>query len=178
MYDSDGGQVVGLILGIYGAIFAFTFVVIVAFYIVNGFAFMSLFRKVGVKPWIAWVPYYNTWTWLKLGGQPGWIALLGLVGASIVTIVFNAFGMIRTQIAFQRDSTFLILGILLPFAWAFVLGGRDSVYEPWRITAAGYPPPLVGYGSVVPDSATVPEAQPTFSAQAGSAQAGPAHPGY
>jgi hypothetical protein len=164
MYESDGGQVVALVLGVYAVIFGFALLLVAVFYVVNGFAFMSLYRKVGVKPWIAWVPYYNTWVWLKLGGQPGWLALLGLVGASIVTLVFNALGMVRTQIAFRRDAAFVVLGIFLPFVWAFMLGSRTSVYEPWRITAAGYPPPLVGYGSVVPDYATVPEAQPTFPA--------------
>ena len=53
-----------------------------ALYIVNAFALMSLFRKVGVAPWIGWVPYYNTWTVLELGGQAGPLALLSLVFAS------------------------------------------------------------------------------------------------
>jgi hypothetical protein len=164
MYSTDGGHVLALILGIYAVIFVVALLLAAAIYVVNGFAFMSLYRKVGVKPWIAWVPYYNTWTWLKLGGQPGWLALLGLVGASIVTVVFLAIGMVRTQTAFRRDPAFLVLGIFLPFVWAFMLGARDSVYEPWRITAAGYPPPAVGYGSVVPDYATAPEALPTYPA--------------
>ncbi|AXH34166.1 hypothetical protein DVJ78_00780 [Humibacter sp. BT305] len=164
MYETDGGALIAAFVTTYLVIFGFAFLFGVAVYVVNGFAFMSLYRKVGVKPWIAWVPYYNTWVWLKLGGQPGWLALLPLVGASIVTLVFNAIGMVRTQIAFRRDSAFVVLGIFLPFVWAFMLGARDSVYEPWRITAAGYPPPDVGYGSVVPDYATAPEALPVFPA--------------
>lgn len=160
----------------YLGIFAFLMVIVVAIYVVNGFAFMALYRKVGVKPWIAWVPYYNTWTWLQLGGQPGWLALLGLVGASLVSTVFAAIGAARTQIAFRRETAFVLLAIFFPYIWAFILGSRTSVYEPWRIVAAGYPPPLVGYGSVVPNYATAPEAQPTFPTAPPSNPAPPTAP--
>jgi Family of unknown function (DUF5684) len=94
------------------------------------------------------VPVYSTWKWLEIGGQKGWFALLSLIPyGGIVAAVFLYIGMYRSGIAFRKDGGFLVLGIFLPFVWAFILGGSQSVYEPERITAAGYPPPLAGYGS-------------------------------
>ena len=130
------------------AYLAMVMFIVLATYVVMALSLMSFFRKVGVEPWIAWVPIYSTWKWLEVGGQRGELALFSLIPyGSIATSVFLYIGMYRTGIAFRRDTSFLVLGIFLPFVWAFILGGRESVYEPQRIAAAGYPPPLAGYGA-------------------------------
>jgi uncharacterized protein DUF5684 len=119
-----------------------------ALYVVNAFALMSLFRKVGVAPWIGWVPYYNTWTVLELGGQPGPLALLSLAPyGNYAVLVFLAIAHHRTGIAFRKDTGWVVLAIFLPFVWAFLLGRDEEVYRPELITAAGYPPPRVGFGA-------------------------------
>lgn len=129
--------------------FIITMVFVVGFYALTAVALMSFFRKVGVEPWIAWVPVYNNWKWLEVGGFQGWISLLGLIyGGSIVTSIFLYIGMYRTGLAFRKDGGFLVLGIFFPFIWAFILGGKTTVYEPQLITAAGYPPPIAGFGSL------------------------------
>ena len=135
------------------AVFIITFAVsmlfIVAFYVLTAIAMMGFFRKVGVEPWIAWVPVYNNWKWLEIGGFQGWIALAQLIyPGGIVTSIFIYIGMYRTGLAFRKDVGFFIIGLFFPFVWAFILGGKTSVYEPQLITAAGYPPPIAGYGSV------------------------------
>lgn len=117
-------------------------------YVVMSLALSSFFAKVGVERWIAWVPVYRTWKWLEVGGQPGWISLLVFApSAGIVTSVFTYIGMYRSQLAFQKQPAFLLLGIFLPFVWLFLLGGRSETYRPELITAAGYPPPLAGFGA-------------------------------
>jgi hypothetical protein len=149
-YDngSAGAAVIFLVIAL---VYGFAFLIGIAIYVVTAFAFMSFFRKVGVKPWIAWVPFYNTWVWLEIGGQPGWISLLSLVPyGSIATLVFVGIGAHRIGIAFRKQGGHVALAVLLPFVWAFLLGAKDEVYQPELITAAGYPPPLVGYGSVTP----------------------------
>lgn len=154
---SDGGAIAAFILAIYAIIFGVVIFFWIAWYVVTAFAFMSFFRKVGVKPWIAWVPFYNTWVRLELGGQPGWISLLSIVpyGGGTVTLVFVGISSYRTDIGFRKDGGYVALAILLPFVWAFILGGKDSVYDPALITAAGHPPPRAGYGSVVPNYANI-----------------------
>ena len=109
---------------------------------------MMFFRKVGVEPWIAWVPFYRYWKWLEVGGQPGWVSLIGIIPyGTYVTLVFVCIGMWRTGKAFGKDAGMLVLGIFLPFVWLFVLASKAEVYRPEWITAAGFPPPLAGYGS-------------------------------
>lgn len=134
-----------------GITFLVTFVFVAAIYVVESIALSLFFAKVGVRPALAWVPVYRYWLWLEVGGQPGFAALATFVpGGSIVTLVFLAFGMHRSGIAFRRDPAFLVLGILLPVVWLFILGSRDAVYEPRLIVEAGYPPPLIGTGSARP----------------------------
>lgn len=127
---------------------AVTAVLVVASYVIMAVCLMGFFAKVGVERWIAWVPIYSTWKWLEVGGQNGALSLISLIPyGGIVTSVFLYIGMHRTGIAFGKDSGFLVLGILLPFVWAAILGGRDEVYRPEWIAQAGYPPPRAGFGA-------------------------------
>src|SRR3954468_4822303 len=150
----DEGTAAAWLIGFF-AVFAIWFGIVLllslALYVVNAFALMSLFRKVGVAPWIGWVPFYNTWTELELGGQPGPIALLSLAPYGIyVVLVFRAIANYRTDIAFRKETSWVVLAIFLPFVWAFLLGRAEERYEPELIAAAGYPPPKVGFGSTGP----------------------------
>ncbi len=123
--------------------------VIVLFgYLLTAITLMLFFRKVGVTPGLAWVPVYNHWKWLEVGSQPGALALLQLVpGAAIVTTVFLVLGMHRSDIAFGKDSSWIVLAIFLPWLWCILLSRPSEEYRPERLAAAGYPPPLAGYGS-------------------------------
>jgi uncharacterized membrane protein len=168
LYDGYGygyGYGAAAFIGFFLVFGLIWFAIVVGGYVLNGFAFMSFYRKVGVKPWIAWVPYYNQFTWLQVGGQVGWFIFLALVpfGAWAV-IVFLAIGMYRTGIAMGKQGGWVVLGIFLPFAWAFVMGAKENVYRPELITAAGYGPPLAGYGSA-PNYANVDYVAPQYPQQ-------------
>jgi hypothetical protein len=144
----DSGASVALLFALYGVVLGFIFLVLVVDYVLYGIALSMFFRKVGVEPWIGWVPYYRYWKWLEVEGQPGAYALFGIVSSlRIVTDVFVIIGMWQTGKAFGKDVGMLILGIFLPFVWLFVLSSRNEVYRPELRMAAGYPPPLAGYGS-------------------------------
>ena len=145
-YDYD--STVAAFVTIYAIIIVGSLLFALAIYVVTAIALMGFFRKVGVEPWIGWVPIYNTWKWLEVGGQNGWLALIALIPyGSIVTSVFLCIGMYRTGRAFGKDGAFVVLGIFLPFVWAFILGGKDEVYRPETFAAYGWPPPLAGFGS-------------------------------
>ncbi len=136
---------------VYFAVLAFSLGIAVLSYVVLGLTLSRFFQKVGVEPWIAWVPFYNQWKWLEVGGQPGWIALLSLVPyGSYATIVFLAIGNYRTGIAFRKDSSWVVLSIFLPWVWCYLLGRDSESYDPQLIAAAGYPPPLAGFGAAPP----------------------------
>jgi len=160
MDSSDGFEA---FLAIYLISIVVTLLFVLAIYVLTAIAMMGFFRKVGVEPWIAWVPVYNNWKWLEIGGFQGWIALAQLIyPGGIVTSIFIYIGMYRTGIAFRKDVGFFILGLFFPFIWAFILGGKTAVYEPQLITAAGYPPPIAGHGSLPYDQ----RGQYGFGAQA------------
>jgi Family of unknown function (DUF5684) len=143
-------QIYGALIAIYLVAIFVAFLVLVAFYVVMAIALSRFFAKVGVEPWIGWVPIYGYWKWLEVGGQVGALSLLFLVPyANIVASVFLYIGMYRTGIAFRKDAAFLVLGIFLPFVWCFMLASQAEVYRPELIKQAGYPPPLAGYGSAV-----------------------------
>jgi hypothetical protein len=127
----------------------FAIVVAAAMYLLTAVPLAALFRKTGIEPWKAWVPLYNTYEWLRLGGQTGHWAWLSFVPyGSVVTSVFLYMSMYRTGKAFGKEGGFLVLGIFLPVVWLFILGfGRDE-YRPERISVAGLGAPLAGYGAV------------------------------
>jgi hypothetical protein len=164
--DGSGEVILSTFFFIYFSILGGALLLGLIVYVLNGFALMKLFRKVGVEPWAAWVPFFNTWRILELGGQPGWLSLLVLVSpGAIVTSVFECIGVYKTSLAFRKSGEWVVLFIFLPFVWAWLLAADGLVYEPELIAQRGYLPPLVGYGSargpyVPPPASTPPPATP------------------
>ncbi len=151
MYDDYGNGTTGALIALvtFLTFVAVYVVVLIAAYAVMALSLSRFFRKVGVEPWIGWVPFYRYWKWLEVGGQPGWLSVLLVVPyAGIATLVFLAIGMHRTGLAFRKDGSWVVLGIFLPFVWCFLLARRSEVYDPRLITAAGFGPPRAGYGAV------------------------------
>jgi len=142
---NDTAAGVWVILIAYFVILGF---VILVSYVLMSATLMLFFRKVGVNPGLAWVPIYSKWKWLEVGGQNGAFSLLALVPyGGIVTTVFLAIGMYRSDIAFRKSTEWVVLGIFLPWLWCILISSRENVYDPSLITAAGYPPPRAGIGS-------------------------------
>jgi hypothetical protein len=153
MSSDETAQFLAIYLTVMVGTILLTLLIVAALWVLMGFALMALFRKVGIKPWVAWVPVYRTWVWLELGGQPGWLSLLSIAGLGTVTSVFLYIGMWRTGLAFRKDAGFLVIGIFFPYVWAFMLGGRTAVYEPQLLAWHRQPPPRAGYGSYLPNAA-------------------------
>ena len=146
-YTSDDQAFATLFL-IWGITFAILAVVVIVSYVLLAIPLAALFAKTGIPAWKAWVPFYSTFTWLRLGGQNGhWVWASLVPYGSVVTSVFLYIGMHRTGKAFGKESGFLVLGIFLPWVWLFILGfGRDE-YRPELIAAAGLGAPLEGHGA-------------------------------
>lgn len=152
---NDTAAGVWVIILAYGV---FIGVVLLFSYLLTAITLMFFFRKVGVAPGIAWIPIFNTWTWLRVGGQPGPIALLALTPAAIVVRIFLALAMYRIDLAFRKDSAYVVLGIFFPWLWCILLAQKSETYEPALLAHYGYPPPLAGYGSA--DSGALDRQQP------------------
>jgi hypothetical protein len=131
-------------------------------YVAMAITMSMFFRKVGVEPWIAWVPVYGYWKLLEVGGTKGSYALFTLVPfAGIVTSVFLYIGMYRIGYAFRKDGSWMALAIFFPYAWFALLARATERYEPSLQAMTGYPP-LAGSGVGV--AAPVPDAPPAYSA--------------
>jgi hypothetical protein len=145
--ESDAvAAAIALLVVVYG----FMFLLLIAAYIVQAIAMSRLFRKTGVEPYLAWVPIYGYWKWLELGGFNGALALLFLVPvANYVSLIFLYMGMYRMGFAFRKDTSWVLLGIFLPFVWCFLLARDTETYEPALQSAMGTPP-LTGFGVGAP----------------------------
>lgn len=77
---SDAEAVSGAaLLAIFMSFFVIGLIFGVLVYVFVSICLMRIFAKAGVKPWIAWVPFYNNWKLLEIGGQPGFWAVLTII---------------------------------------------------------------------------------------------------
>jgi hypothetical protein len=129
---------------------AFILIMIVFFilyWVAMSWSFMVLFRKVGIEPWAAWVPVYNLWKMLELGGFPGWVALVALLPfGGIVRDVFFYIGTYRTGIAFGKEAWWVLIPIFVLPVWGFLLGRSGEVYRPETFAERGWKGPYTGHG--------------------------------
>jgi hypothetical protein len=73
----------------------------------------------GLKSWPAWVPIFNVWRLLQLGGQKGWWVLVGIIPVveTIAYLVFLIIAGINIQTAFGKPGIFYLLAILITPVW-------------------------------------------------------------
>jgi hypothetical protein len=126
-------------------------------YCVGAFFMMRLFKKANVEAWKAWVPIVNGWTFLELGGFPGWIALLAILAVvpiislfvGILLVVFQALAAYQIGLKLRKDAIFVVVYIIFAIVWFGICGldrsvWDDSLGKPSRIpgtpTSGGYAP--------------------------------------
>ncbi|MHB1171337.1 MAG: DUF5684 domain-containing protein [Lacisediminihabitans sp.] len=149
--------------GYYLAGFGVAFVMIITFYLVlllGSYALYAwllgrVFRKAGIPQWKAWVPIYNSWVFLELGGQQGWLAILAFIPiANIVAVVFLCIAAYNVGLAFGKDGAWVILYIFIPWLWLALVGFDASRWEPWRSPV----PPVYGANVSPPSPPAAPSA--------------------
>jgi len=107
--------------------FVFLLLFIIASYAITAFLLGRIFKKAGVPQWIAWVPVYNTWKLLELGGQQGfWAVLAFLPFVNIVSLVFVYIAMYRIGKNLGKEDWFVLLAIFVPIVWMIWLAFDDS----------------------------------------------------
>lgn len=158
---TDTAAVFGIAWTIVAVTLGIELILFAAVYVLNGIGFMKLYRKVGVEPWAAWVPFFNSWRLLEAGGQPGWISLLVLVPiGGWVTAVFQAISAYKIGTAMRKEGAWVVLYIFLSFVWAWILGDDPTPYDPSVMAERGWTRPLAGYGSVAGPYVPTPPAPP------------------
>ncbi|MDO4872339.1 MAG: hypothetical protein Q4A27_02855 [bacterium] len=129
-YSSNFDPAVFIGFVIFGAI------AIAAIYVLTAVAMMKIFQKAGLPGWKAWVPVYNSWLFLELGGYNGGISILSVVTgfpglgwiASIVFFVFMCMSANEISKKLQKPQAFILypLGIIslgiTTIIWYFRMG--------------------------------------------------------
>jgi hypothetical protein len=114
-----------------GFIILVSFIIFAAIYVVNAFLLSFVFKKAGVPQWIAWVPFYNVWRFLELGGQQGFWAILAILPlASYVSAVFLYISAYQVGRKFGKDGAWVVLAIFLPTVWLAILAFDSSKWRP------------------------------------------------
>ena len=108
----------------------FLLVVALISYAIGAWLLGRIFKKAGVPQWVAWVPVYNTWKLLEIGGQQGFWAIISVIPiVQIVAGVFVYISMFNIGKRLGKEDWFVLLAIFLPFVWLIWLAFDDSK---WR----------------------------------------------
>lgn len=117
-------------VGITLAALVFQLFFIAIAYVIYAIFLSKIFKKAGVEGWIAWVPFYNTWKLLEIGGQPGYWAVLALIPfVNIVSAVFMYIAMYHIGKKLGKDGAFVLLAIFLPIVWIIWLAIDQSKWN-------------------------------------------------
>jgi hypothetical protein len=125
-----------------GIFFIFYTILFIAIYLINAAFLGRIFKKAGLAQWAAWVPFYNSWKLLEIGGQKGFWSLfvltagIPLVGIlTIVSAVFMAISMYHIGKKLGKDGTFVLWEIFLPIVWVIWLAVDKSTWNDSASTA-------------------------------------------
>jgi hypothetical protein len=144
----DAGVIAGLMV-----VYILTFVVA---YVVTAIFLGKIFKKAGVPSYIAWVPFYNSWKLLEIGGQQGFWAILAILPiVSIVSLVFTIMAIYNIGLKLGKSGAFVALAIFLPIVWMIWLAVDKSVWN----ESLGAPSKAAEHIGLSPVAAT-PYAQP------------------
>lgn len=129
-------MIIALIIVIFG----------VATYAISSYLLSRIFKKAGVKSWKAWVPIYNNWLTLEIGGQSGWIVLVALIPiiGPIIYLVKSLVAMYNIGLKLGKPGIFVVLAFFLQIIWTAVLALDNSTWneetgEP-RLDQPDFPP--------------------------------------
>ncbi|HJP80986.1 MAG TPA: DUF5684 domain-containing protein [Candidatus Saccharimonadales bacterium] len=108
----------------------FALITIAIVYVVVSFLLMRIFKKAGVETWKAWVPVYNHWTLLELGGQQGFWAVLAFIPiVNIAAAVFLYIAQYHVGLRLGKEGVFVLWAIFIPIVWYIWLAFDDSKWD-------------------------------------------------
>lgn len=119
-------------------------------YVLTALFLGRIFKKAGVASWIAWVPFYNSWKMLEIGGQQGfWAILTVLPIVQIVSAIFMYIAMYNIGLKLGKSGAFVVLGIFLPIVWLIWLAVDNSTWN----NSLGAPSRAVEHTGATPTAA-------------------------
>lgn len=96
-------------------------------YVISALLLSRIFKKAGIEQWAAWVPFYNTWRLLEIGGQQGFWAVLAIIPiVNIVSAVFMYIAMYHIGKKLGKPDAFVLWAIFIPIVWLIWLAVDKS----------------------------------------------------
>lgn len=130
-----------------------TVIIGLVMYVVVALLLSRIFKKAGVEGWKAWVPVYNNWITLELGGQAGWWSVLVFIPVvNIVAAIFLYIAMYNIGLKLGKSGVFVLWAIFLPLVWYIWLALDQSRWNP----SIGAPSRLVATPDNTSDMPLVP----------------------
>ena len=121
---------VSAMMAIFAGFFMFFIIIFIAIYVINAYFLGRIFKKAGIESWIAWVPIYNNWKMLEIGGQQGYWAVISFVPiVNIASAVFMIIAMFKIGKSLGKEDWFVLLAIFIPFLWLIWLAIDDSKWN-------------------------------------------------
>jgi hypothetical protein len=140
-YYTTNVETQSLDAGVLFGLLATYFIFIIALYVVFSIFMAKIFKKAGQDGWKAWVPIYNSWVFLEMGGQKGFWAILALVPfVNIVSVVFMAIAAYHIGLKLQKEGWFVLLYIFASPVWLIWLAVDSSKWEGVPAAASPAPP--------------------------------------
>ncbi|PPF47119.1 hypothetical protein C5B85_02265 [Pseudoclavibacter sp. AY1F1] len=130
-------------------------VLVLGAYALSSWLMSKVFTKMGIEAWKAWVPVYNSWTFVEAAGFPGWWVLVGFIpGVNIALVVLLAIAAYRIGLGFGKSGVWVLLYIFLPIVWFAIVGFDSSRWNPALMNLGGQqygqPQGAVGYQQGAP----------------------------
>jgi hypothetical protein len=134
-YDDSAAAAAFLVVVLF-----FTLLIGVIAYVAMAFLLSRIFKKAGVESWKAWVPFYNNWILLQLGGQQGFWAVLAVIPIiGIASLVFMYIAMYNIGLKLGKGGEFVLWAIFIPIVWYIWLAVDDSKWKGGKVTGEGKP---------------------------------------
>ncbi|MGI6879865.1 large exoprotein [Microbacterium sp. gxy059] len=121
----------GAIMAALAGFFVVLGIIGIAAYVVSSIFMMKMFDKAGVQGrWRAWVPFYNSMVFLKLGDINPWLMFFSLAGiipyvgwlGTLFAGVLMAMAAYRIGLKLQKPGAFVVLYIFLAIVWLGING--------------------------------------------------------
>jgi hypothetical protein len=127
--SSSGSEAVAF--GILVFIFMFGLIFSAAAYFLTAVCLLKIFRKANTdNQWAAWVPFYNFWKLLELGGQKGYWSILSLVPiVNIAAAVFMFIAQYHVGKKLGKGGEFVLWAIFFPYVWFIWLAFDRSTWN-------------------------------------------------
>ena len=130
--DDVSAGVLVFLLGFY----VFFIFLSLAIYIASSIGLMKIFNKAGVPGWAAWIPFFNNWKMLEIGGQQGFWAVLAIIPVvNIVSTVYLYIAMYHIGKKLGKDGAFLLWAFFVAPVWFLWLGFDKSTWNDSAATA-------------------------------------------